>query len=299
MNRLSLVLFTFASVLTIAGCATASFTRTGQSYPAFEGPVKIYFEVPDIEYERIGIVSSQGGQMQSRADMLKAMQEEAAEYGANAIIVISEKTRENLVFSAGEYGAFGGTATEKNSSAVAVRVPQKKIDSQIDQTYVPQRNERASAGVAFNALPLALGGFGIETWGGKNHFRMVGEFYNLDIPAGFLTGGPKNGRIEQAYRANGQYFILGDLSGPYFSGGFEYTSTDVGYRGTNNRTTYASFYLSGGFGYLLRFNRYFYLDSKISLNARTSEEEICISGGGCFQPDSATPIGFIGLGVNF
>jgi hypothetical protein len=264
-----------------------------------EGPVKIYFEVPDIDYERIGIVSAQGGQMQSRADMLKAMQEEAAEYGANAIIVISEKTRENLVISSSVYGTFGTTATEKNSSAVAVRVPQENINRQGGQLYKPRQGTRIRAGAAFNTLPLFLGGYGAEVWVGKDHFRMVGEFYNLDIPSGFLTGGLEDGRIEEAYRINGQYLFLGDLSGPYFSGGLEYTSTDMGYRGTDNRTTYVSFYMSAGLGYLLRFNEYLYLDSKISLNARTSEEEICVPDSGCFIPDAATPIGFIGLGVNF
>ncbi len=299
MRRLVIISLLFAAALAVVGCATASFTRTGQTYTAYEGPVKIYFEVPETDYKRIGIVSSQGGQTQSRADMLKAMQEKAAEYGANAIIVISEKTKENLVISANEYGAFGATATEKNSSAVAVRVPQEDLDYQGNQVYDRQRDDRTRAGVAFNALPLALSGYGAEVWAGKDHFRMVGEFYNLDIPSGFLTGGPEDGRIEQAFRLNGQYLFLGDLSGPYFSGGLEYTSTNVGYQGTDNRTTYASFYLSAGLGYILRFNEYLYLDSKVSLNARTSEEEICVDAGGCFQPDAATPIGFIGLGVNF
>jgi hypothetical protein len=297
ISRASLVLL----VIALCGCAaSASFTQTGDRYPAFKGPVKVFFEVPDLDYQRIGIVSSQGGSSHSKADMLKAMQKEAAEYGANAIIVISEKTKENLAFSAGEFGAFGGTFTEKNASAVAVRVPQEEdVDGQNNQLYGAQENSRITGGVAFNFLPLVLPGYGAEAWAGKDRFRIVGEFYGLDIPSGLLTGGPKDGRIEQAYRINGQYLFLGDMSGPYVSGGFEYTSTDVGYEGTDNRTTYGSSYLSGGFGYLLRFNEHVYLDSKISLNARLNDEEICVSGGGCFQPDSATPIGFLGVGVNF
>jgi hypothetical protein len=73
----------------------------------------------------------------------------------------------------------------------------------------------------------------------------------------------------------------------------------MGYEATSNRASYGSFYYSFGFGYLLRFNRYFYLDSGVSLNARWGEEEICVDGGGCFVPDIVTPMGFIGLGVNF
>lgn len=298
------VLFLLAPLL--FGCAaSASFTQTGETYPAYEGPVEVYFEVPEVEYERIGIVSSQGGQVHQRADMLKAMQEEAAEYGANAIIILSEKTEDEFVFSATEFGAFGGTATQKNASAVAVRVPEdtdKAYQGSPENKVQGNRQNRApsfSAGASVNLLPVVLGGYGGGLWVGSDHFRAFGELYNLDIPGGFLRDGPEDGRIAPAYRFAGQYFVSGDLSGSFFSFGIESTTTDVGYEGTSNRTTYDSFYFSSGYGYVYRFNRYLYIDSRLSLNFRVGEEEICIENGGCFLPDRVTPAGFIGVGANF
>lgn len=285
------------------GCATASFTQTGETYPAYEGPVEVYFEVPEVEYERIGIVSSQGGQVHQRADMLEAMQEEAAEYGANAIIILSEKTKDDFAFAANEFGAFGGTTTQKNASAVAVRVMEDTSEEEEaprsttqDDRHRP--NPPFSAGGSFNLLPTVLGGLGGGLWVGSDHFRVFGEFYNVDIPGGFLRNGPEDGRIEPAYRFAGHYFVSGGLSGSFFSLGIESTTTDVGYEGTSNRATYDSFYFSSGYGYVYRFSKYLYIDSRLSLNFRVGEEEICIENGGCFLPDRVTPAGFIGIGAN-
>lgn len=300
MNRLALASLCIL-IIAFCGCAaTASFTQTGERYPSFEGPVRVYFEVPEFEYEQVGIVSSQGGTAHSRAEMIGAMQEKAAEYGANAIIIISEKTKENLTFAAGEFGAVGGTTASKNASALAVRVSSDKSpsgDSQLEKPE-PRPAETFSVGASVNALPFVLSGYGGRIWAGKERFRAVGEVYNLDIPSAFLREGPRNGRIEPAYRLTGQYFTHDDLAGPFLSGGIEYTTTDVGYEGTVNRTSYDSFYFSGGIGYVFRFNRHFYLDTGLSLNVRWGSEEICVPGGGCFTPDPVTPIGFVGVGVN-
>lgn len=289
-------------IFTLTGCAaTASFTKTGETYPAYKGPVKVYFEVPDTKYERIGIVSSQGGQIHQRADMIKAMQEKAAENGANAIIIISEKTKENITFAAGQFGAFGGTSTTKNSSALAIRIaadPEGASDSQ-PQDYEPRWNETFSAGASANGLYFVLDGYGVNAWFGKEKLRFVAEYYAVDTPSALLRDGFANGRAESAYSLEGQYFFLDNLSGPYFSTGFEYTNNSVGHENTVARGAWDDLLFSGGFGYLLRINRYIYIDSKIALNASLIADRTIDVGGREFQPDKAVPSAFIGIGVNF
>ena len=115
------LLLTFL-VFLLFGCATSDFTQTGQTYPKYKGPVKIYFDVPNADFEQIGIVSSQGGNIHERTDLLEAMQEEAAKHGANAIVILSEKTRSSFSLSSNEFGTYAGTSAQKSSSAVAVRV---------------------------------------------------------------------------------------------------------------------------------------------------------------------------------
>lgn len=49
-------------LIIICGCATSKFVATGNIYPLYYGPVKVYQSAPEnIEYEEIGIVSSSGG----------------------------------------------------------------------------------------------------------------------------------------------------------------------------------------------------------------------------------------------
>ena len=55
--------------------------------PVSQESVMILFEAPTREYEQIGLVSSLGGMFASDGDMYKKMQKEAAQIGADAIIV--------------------------------------------------------------------------------------------------------------------------------------------------------------------------------------------------------------------
>jgi hypothetical protein len=297
ITRLLLIYFTFV----LCGCAGASFTQTGERYPTYDKPVKIYFEVPDVEYERIGIVSAQGGAFQQRADILKDMQEEAAEYGANAIIIISEETRESLVVSSTDLGTYGGTTTKRSASAVAVRMTTNdQYNNKKDNLQYKNTKSKSKIGISINFIPVLIGGFGGRAWGGKESLRIVGEFYSLNIPSSFWPKEWLNPRIEEAYRLTGNYYPYGDVEGVYFSSGLEYTTTSVGYQGTNNRTRYGSFYTELGIGYTYYPNDIMYFDSSFSLNIRWgNSQEICVTGGGCTQPAAVTPIGFFGVGVNF
>lgn len=87
MKKINLL---FAGILLtiISGCATASFTQTGQTFPEYNGVVKVFSESPkDISYTEVGIVSSKGGAVHDSADLIKALQKKAAKNGANAIIL--------------------------------------------------------------------------------------------------------------------------------------------------------------------------------------------------------------------
>ena len=108
----------------ITGCATAKFAQTGQTYPPYEGPVKVLSVPPQgVNYVEIGIVSSAGGMIHQWADLIKALQKEAAKKGANAIIVggAGESTHAMVTYNP-TFGLQGGTFPQKNMIAVAISI---------------------------------------------------------------------------------------------------------------------------------------------------------------------------------
>lgn len=76
-------------MIAIAGCTTGSATRTSSTtyQPTDSSSVEILFEKPDRPYTVIGHVRSDGSDIASDDAVYRAMQKEAAELGANAIIV--------------------------------------------------------------------------------------------------------------------------------------------------------------------------------------------------------------------
>ena len=88
--RLTLrILCVFLVFVFVTGCATAKFAQTGQTYPPYEEPVKVLWAPPQgVKYVEIGIVSSAGGIIHKWAELIEALQKEAANKGANAIIVV-------------------------------------------------------------------------------------------------------------------------------------------------------------------------------------------------------------------
>ena len=121
--RLSGLLLCFVFVF-IMGCATAKFAQTGQTYPPYDGPVKVFSAPPqDVKYVEIGIVSSAGGMIHQWVDLIKALQKKAAQQGANAIIVggADESTHSMVTYNP-TFGLQGGTFPQKNMMAVAIRI---------------------------------------------------------------------------------------------------------------------------------------------------------------------------------
>jgi len=122
-----LILLIFTNLLLI-GCAETKFLLTGDTYPEWTGPVKIFQEPPkDIEYVEIGWVTGKmSGAVSDWGKILEAMQEEAAEKGANAIILVDkDKSKQASIGGSAQYGLFGGSYDEKNLMAIAIRISKK------------------------------------------------------------------------------------------------------------------------------------------------------------------------------
>ena len=72
-----------------------SFTQTGKRYLPYRGDVQVYYELPaGVQYEEIGLVSTEAHQVHLKASVIKALQEKAAEKGANAIIMMGLEERD-------------------------------------------------------------------------------------------------------------------------------------------------------------------------------------------------------------
>ena len=109
----------------MSACAQTQFLITGNTYEPWTGPVKIFQEAPkDIQYEEIGWVSGKmGGMVSDWGAILKAMQKEAGERGANAIILVNkESSTQASLGGSDQYGFYGGSYQEKNLMAIAIRI---------------------------------------------------------------------------------------------------------------------------------------------------------------------------------
>jgi hypothetical protein len=92
MKNVMLTTITIVVILALYGCSTAKFLKTGTTYPPYHGDVKILYAPPaGVKYEEIGIVSAYGPGGTQLVDLIKLMQEEAAQNGANAIIICGNK----------------------------------------------------------------------------------------------------------------------------------------------------------------------------------------------------------------
>lgn len=115
----SILLLTFV----LTSCVSTGFTRTGPSYPSYQGTVQIFYEVPDdITFERIGIVTAEESGAAKMSKVLSKMQEEAAKHGANAIIIRSESSSSKGAVSGGDYGVYGSTTVQNQVTSIAIRI---------------------------------------------------------------------------------------------------------------------------------------------------------------------------------
>jgi hypothetical protein len=226
------------------------------------------------------------------------MRQEAREMGADAIIPMEERSEYQ------EPGFMYNSLIGGYQSLPGGRVPILRgyaiiYDSNKQRRALAYRRPSVSGGIAPNAVPFALSGYGGRAWIGKDRFRGVVGFYSLDTPQAFLRDGFTAGKVEAAYRATGNYFFLDDLSGPYFTLGMEYAQFSAGFENSLDRGEWEDLAATTGIGYLLPLGRYFHLDAALAINARLVGEEEVMVGNQVLIPDEVSPALFIGFGVNF
>ncbi|GEM_PF-5013019 len=75
---------------------------------------------PERPYTEIGIITPPESEYDTEAEMVKAVREEAARHGADAIFIESQDEKEGWHFSAGRFGASGGSGTSMRVRAKAI-----------------------------------------------------------------------------------------------------------------------------------------------------------------------------------
>ena len=124
MSRKLTVLAIVFLCMSLVACATGKFTQTGETFPPYEGPVKVLKSPPvDKKYVEIGWVSSSGGMIHEWTHLIEAMQKKAASKGANAII-LNQAERPNTALATynQQFGFVGGSGTQKSMTAIAIRI---------------------------------------------------------------------------------------------------------------------------------------------------------------------------------
>lgn len=125
--RLIGIAFVFAI---LAGCASTSHVVTGSVRQPLDNweDVKIYREPPPA-YEEIAILnsvskSSWSGTTQGKMDnIIKGLKKEAAELGANGVLLMGVGTEETVSGSSYAGTGYVGTTTTAEASALAIHVP--------------------------------------------------------------------------------------------------------------------------------------------------------------------------------
>lgn len=112
MNHAVRSMVTILVMATLAGCTTTRFMNIGDTtYPPYDGEVQVIDVHPEgVEYEVIGIVSVGGPWETSHEQLLQQVKEVAAQHGADAVMLCSEK----ICFRMGE--------TDSGLVAPAVRI---------------------------------------------------------------------------------------------------------------------------------------------------------------------------------
>lgn len=122
MKKLNILFLGFSLVL-ISSCATASFTQTGEKFPRYEGPVKIFAKTPkDVVYVEVGRVSSKHGIFRNDVRLIKALQKKAAKKGANAIVLIPNRPTQQVSLPGEGYGFYSRVQTNNAMNAIAIHI---------------------------------------------------------------------------------------------------------------------------------------------------------------------------------
>jgi len=291
-------------VLFISACVSSNAVMRDDSlkFPKSRF-VEILDEKPEEPHVVIATLETKGGIGISLPEILEDMRTKAKEIGADAIIPtrdVSEYKTPGIIYNPwlGGYQTLpGGRMPAIQGYAIVYKSTIQKLKR---SGYDFRHTEKPfSGGIAFNAAPTILKGYGIGSWLGKNKLRFVGEYFSFEIPDAFYRDGFEKGKLESGYRIGVDYFFGGNLSGVYLPIGIENWNYSVGVMNTSHRGEYNMVYLSAGIGYLYRLNDFLYFDSKFSLNASMSNQEEVQIGNSTLVPDKAAYNFFLGLGANF
>lgn len=265
--------------------------------------VEILDQKPEEPHVVIATLETKGGLGVSLPEILEDMRTKAKEIGADAVIPtqdVSEYKTPGIIYNPwlGGYQTLpGGRMPAVQGYAIVYKSTIQKLKR---SGYNFRYTERPfSGGIAFNAAPIILNGYGIGGWLGKSKLRFVGEYFSFEIPDAFYGDGFGKGELESGYRIGSDYFFVQNLRGVYFSVGIENWNYSVGILNTPIRDNYNMVYLSIGIGYLYRLNDFLYFDSKFSLNASISNQEEVQIGNRTLVPDKAAYNFFLGFGANF
>ena len=85
------IIFVLLVIIIFISCAAkVRFTPTGKVYAPYTGPVRILESMPpDLHFVEIGWVTAEGDWNNAWGDLLKLLQKEASNHGANAIVLVT------------------------------------------------------------------------------------------------------------------------------------------------------------------------------------------------------------------
>lgn len=111
------------ALLLLCGCTTVNMWIPVQSVT--RSPVSVahvqYLEAPpDRPYDVIGIITPPMDDFETEAQAVSAIRKEAARHGADAIFIESQREHEGWGFSAGMFGAGGGSGVSVAYRAKAI-----------------------------------------------------------------------------------------------------------------------------------------------------------------------------------
>lgn len=107
------------AVLLLSGCATGTHIVTGATHPKIKPEQVVLYQVPPAKFEIVGIVNSAspGRWQRHMDDAVKALKKQAANIGANGILLGGVNPGSESV-GVGSGVAFGGSHTAFGSAVV-------------------------------------------------------------------------------------------------------------------------------------------------------------------------------------
>ena len=121
-SRLMLAGLALAAAFALAGCSATSvkFTSTGPVLPPREGAVDILSEEPE-GCIVLGSLTARSEGPVSRSSLVRRLQSAAAQHGADAVVLLEEKSERVSGMAAGTYGGYLGHRDNREVDALAIK----------------------------------------------------------------------------------------------------------------------------------------------------------------------------------